>query len=63
VHNRSSLAASTTTFRYKGFDLNVFMQFQYGNDVVNAARRGLENMQDHTNQSIALHAAGESKVM
>jgi TonB-linked SusC/RagA family outer membrane protein len=41
-------------FSYKGFDLNVFMQFQYGNDVVNAARRGLENMQDHTNQSIAV---------
>jgi TonB-linked SusC/RagA family outer membrane protein len=41
-------------FSYKGFDLNVFMQFQYGNDVVNAARRGLENMQDHTNQSKAI---------
>jgi TonB-linked SusC/RagA family outer membrane protein len=44
----------TNSFSFKGFDLNVFMQFQYGNDVVNAARRGLENMQDHTNQSIAI---------
>jgi TonB-linked SusC/RagA family outer membrane protein len=44
----------TNTFTYKGFDLNIFLQFQAGNDVVNAARRGLENMQDHTNQSIAV---------
>lgn len=44
----------TNNFAYKGFDLNVFFQFQTGNDVVNAARRGLENMTDHTNQSIAV---------
>ena len=44
----------TNNFAFKGFDLNIFMQFQTGNDVVNAARRGLENMQDHTNQSIAI---------
>jgi TonB-linked SusC/RagA family outer membrane protein len=25
------------TFRYKGFDLNIFMQFSYGNDIWNAA--------------------------
>jgi TonB-dependent starch-binding outer membrane protein SusC len=45
----------TNNFTFKGFDLNIFMQFQTGNDVVNAARRGLENMQDHTNQSIAIN--------
>jgi hypothetical protein len=41
-------------FSFKGFDLNVFLQFQYGNDIVNAARRSLENMTDATNQSVAV---------
>ncbi|MDB5262720.1 MAG: SusC/RagA family TonB-linked outer membrane protein, partial [Adhaeribacter sp.] len=44
----------TNNFSYKGFDLNVFLQFQAGNDIVNSARRSLENMTDATNQSIAV---------
>ena len=32
------------TFSYKGFQLNVFFQFQYGNDVINQTRRNGESM-------------------
>jgi hypothetical protein len=33
----------TNNFRYKGFDLNVFMQWSYGNDVMNANRVFMES--------------------
>lgn len=32
----------TNNFRYKGFDLNIFFQWSYGNDIVNANRLNFE---------------------
>ena len=40
----------TNTFSYKGFDLSVFMQFSYGNDVFNGSRLYLESLQGGDNQ-------------
>jgi TonB-linked SusC/RagA family outer membrane protein len=34
----------TNTFSYKGFDLSVFLQFSYGNDVFNGSRLYLESL-------------------
>jgi TonB-dependent starch-binding outer membrane protein SusC len=40
----------TNTFNYKGFDLSVFLQFSYGNDVFNGSRLYLESLQGGDNQ-------------
>lgn len=41
----------TNTFTWKDFDLSVFMQWSYGNDVINYNRVKLENLKDrHINQ-------------
>ncbi|MEG2514772.1 MAG: TonB-dependent receptor, partial [Bacteroidaceae bacterium] len=41
----------TNNFEYKGFDLNIFFQWSYGNDVINYNRKDLESVQKlHTNQ-------------
>lgn len=40
----------TNTFKYKGFDLNLFLQFSYGNDVFNGSRLFLESLQGGDNQ-------------
>lgn len=40
----------TNTFAYKGFDLSVFLQFSYGNDVFNGSRLFLESLQGGDNQ-------------
>jgi TonB-dependent starch-binding outer membrane protein SusC len=40
----------TNTFIYKGFDLSVFLQFSYGNDVFNGSRLYLESLQGGDNQ-------------
>lgn len=41
----------TNNFEYKGFDLNVFFQWSYGNDVVNYNRHRLEDLRGrHLNQ-------------
>lgn len=37
------------TFNYKGFDLNILLTGQYGNEVVNYQRRFLENPRENTN--------------
>ena len=37
------------TFSYKGFDINIFLDGSYGNDVVNYQRRFLENPRENTN--------------
>ncbi len=40
-------------FEYKGFDLNLFFQFSYGNDVINSNKIAFEygyNVRDNTNQ-------------
>lgn len=41
----------TNTLSYKKFDLNVFFQGSYGNDIFNATRIDLEGMFDSKNQS------------
>lgn len=40
----------TNVFNYKGFDLNVFLQFSYGNDVFNGSRLYLESLTGGDNQ-------------
>lgn len=42
----------TNTLTYKRFDLNIFFQGSYGNDIFNASRIDLEGMFDSKNQSI-----------
>ncbi len=42
----------TNTFKYKRFDLNLFIQGSYGNDIYNATRIDLEGMFDSKNQSV-----------
>ncbi|NJY62273.1 TonB-dependent receptor [Salinimicrobium sp. CDJ15-81-2] len=42
------------TFRYKNFDLSVFFQGVYGNDIFNANRLYTESMSVTTNQSVAV---------
>ncbi|MBK0369374.1 SusC/RagA family TonB-linked outer membrane protein [Flavobacterium agrisoli] len=37
------------TFSYKGFDISIFIDGSYGNDVVNYQRRWLENPRENTN--------------
>jgi len=41
----------TNNFSYKGFDMNVFMQWSYGNDVYNQTGAVLEQMAGYNNQS------------
>lgn len=40
----------TNTFSYKNFDLSVFVQGSYGNDIFNASRMEMEGMYDGKNQ-------------
>lgn len=42
------------TFSYGNFDLNIFIQGVYGNDIFNATRLSTENMAITTNQSAAV---------
>ena len=42
----------TNTLTYKRFDLNIFFQGSYGNDIYNATRIDLEGMFDSKNQSV-----------
>lgn len=39
-------------FTYKNFSLNLFIQFYYGNDVINGMRYTLEKMDNNDNQAI-----------
>lgn len=41
----------TNTFSYSGFDLSVFLQFSYGNDVFHGSRLYLESLQGGDNQT------------
>lgn len=41
----------TNTFGYSGFDLSVFLQFSYGNDVFHGSRLFLESLQGGDNQT------------
>ena len=44
----------TNNFSYKGFDLNVFLQGSYGNDVFNGSRLFLESLQGGDSQTTAV---------
>ena len=44
----------TNNFSYKGFDLSVFLQGSYGNDVFNGTRLFLESLQGGDNQTTAI---------
>jgi TonB-dependent starch-binding outer membrane protein SusC len=44
----------TNSFTYKRFDLRIFIQGSYGNDIYNATRIDLEGMFDSKNQSLAV---------
>ncbi len=44
----------SSTASYKAFTLNLFCQYTVGQDVVNIARRDVEEMQDLSNQSTAV---------
>jgi len=44
----------TNTFSYKGIDLNIFLQFSYGNDIFNGSRLYLESLQGGDNQVAAV---------
>jgi TonB-linked SusC/RagA family outer membrane protein len=46
----------SNTFAFRNFDLNVFMDFSYGNQVFNAQRARLEAMSGYDNQSTAINA-------
>lgn len=48
------VAGLTNSFSWKGFDLVLFLQGSYGNDVYNATRIDLEGMFDSKNQSVAV---------
>ena len=41
----------TNTFSWKGFNLSIFIQGSYGNDIYNASRIETEGMYDGKNQS------------
>lgn len=40
----------TNTFAYRGFDVSIFFQFSYGNDIFNGSRLYLESLQGGDNQ-------------
>lgn len=48
--NPKFIGGFTNNLTYKGFDLSVFMQFSYGNDVFNGSRLFLESLQGGDNQ-------------
>lgn len=48
--NPDYIGGFTNTFTYKGFDLSIFLQFSYGNDVFNGSQLYLESLQGGDNQ-------------
>jgi TonB-dependent starch-binding outer membrane protein SusC len=50
----------TNTFRYKGFDLNIFFQFVYGNDLYNATRQSLEDLQLTPGLQVGMNSTREA---
>ena len=49
--NADFVGGMTNTFTYKGFDLNIFMQYSYGNDLYNS---NYENMTEPSGRANAL---------
>jgi TonB-dependent starch-binding outer membrane protein SusC len=52
--NPDLIGGFTNNLRYKQFDLSVFLQFSYGNDIFNGNRLFIESMKGSDNQSIAV---------
>jgi len=50
----------SNTFQYKGFDLNIFFQFVYGNDIYNATRQTLEDLQLVPGLSVGINSTKKS---
>ena len=48
--NPDFTANLNNTIRYKGFDVNIFLQGVYGNEIMNLLRRNLESMVNNSNQ-------------
>ena len=48
--NPDFVGGFTNTFAWKGFDLSVFLQFSYGNDIFHGSRLFLESLQGGDNQ-------------
>jgi len=44
----------SNSFNYKGFDLNIFVQSVYGNEILNLIRRDTEGMVNSSNQTSAV---------
>jgi hypothetical protein len=51
LHNPKYIGGLNNTFTYKGFELTVFLQGVYGNDILNANRFELEYLNGTNNQS------------
>ncbi len=45
------LGGITNSFSYKGFDLSIFLQFSYGNDIFNGTRIYVESLKGNDNQT------------
>jgi TonB-linked SusC/RagA family outer membrane protein len=52
--NPKFIGGFTNTFNYKSFDLSIFLQWSYGNDVFNGSRLYLESLQRGDNQTTAV---------
>ncbi len=52
--NPDFIGGFTNSFAWKGFDLSVFLQFSYGNDVFHGSRLFLESLQGGDNQIAAV---------
>ncbi|MCB0505779.1 MAG: TonB-dependent receptor [Cyclobacteriaceae bacterium] len=52
--NPKFIGGITNTLTYKNWNLNIFFQGSYGNDIFNATRIDLEGMFDSKNQSVAV---------
>lgn len=52
--NADFFGGFNNTFSYKNFGLNFFIQFQYGNDIINGMRYALEGMSGVENQAVTV---------
>jgi TonB-linked SusC/RagA family outer membrane protein len=52
--NASFFGGLNNTFTYKNFGFNFFIQYQYGNDVINGMRFALEGMTGAQNQGVTV---------
>jgi TonB-linked SusC/RagA family outer membrane protein len=52
--NADFFGGFNNSFTYKSFGLNFFVQFQYGNDIINGVRYALEGMTGTENQAVTV---------